>query len=207
MISKEIVSVLDLIHKVTGFDAQHYRCSTLKRRQESRLLTTKSKSYKEYLSLLKKDPSEYHKFLETFTINVTEFFRDKRVFLMLKRKILPDLLEKITSKKRKRIRIWSIGCAGGQEPFSLAIILDEIMKSKKYNLKITIHATDVNKTVLKQANRAQYKKAELKNVPRKHLNTYFTKINKNEFKIKNNIINLIFRGKNGTKKNKTNKNL
>jgi len=191
MRSKELTSVLDQIHKVTGFDVQQYRASTLKRRLERRLHATKSKNYKEYLAFLKKDSSECYKFLDAFTINVTEFFRDKRVFLTLKSKILPDILEKIGEKKRKRIRIWSIGCSEGQEPYSLAIILNEIMKSKKDNLKIILHATDVNKTALKQARRAQYKKTEVKNVPDRYLNEYFTKIKDNEFKIEDNIRKLV----------------
>lgn len=191
MRSKELTSVLDQIHKVTGFDVQQYRASTLKRRLERRLHATKSKNYKEYLAFLKKDSSECYKFLDAFTINVTEFFRDKRVFLTLEREILPYMLEEISSKNRKRMRIWSIGCARGQEPYSLAIILNEISKNKSNNLNIIIHATDVNKVVLKQAKSGQYKKAEMKNVPYKYQNEYFIKINNDEFKIKDNIKKLV----------------
>jgi chemotaxis methyl-accepting protein methylase len=188
---KNLSRILVQIHRITGFDAHQYRASTLKRRIERRLLATKSKSYKEYLAFLKRNPSESHKFLDTLSINVTDFFRDKRVFLTLKRKILPDLMEKISAGNRKRIRFWSIGCSGGQEPYSLAIILSEIIKRKKDNLKIIIHATDVNRAALKQAVTAQYKIKEIKNVPHSYLNKYFTKIKDNGFKIKDNISKLV----------------
>ena len=188
---KNLSKILVQIHRITGFDARQYRASTLKRRIERRLLATKSKSYKEYLAFLKRNPSESHKFLDVLSIDVTDFFRDKRVFFTLKRKILPNLLEKISDGSRKRIRFWSIGCSGGQEPYSLAIILSEIIKSKKDDLKIIIHATDVNRAALKQAKRAQYKITEVKNVPHSYLNKYFTKIKDNGFIIKDNIRKLV----------------
>lgn len=188
---KNLSRILVQIHRITGFDARRYRASTLKRRIERRLLATKSKSYKEYLTFLKRNPSESHKFLDVLSINITDFFRDKRVFFALKRKILPNLLEKISAGNRKSIRIWSIGCSGGQEPYSLAIILSEINKNKKDNLKIIIHATDVNRAALKQARTAQYKKIEVKNIPHSYLNKYFTKIKDNGFKIKDNIRKLV----------------
>ncbi len=77
---KDLSRILNLIERVTKFSAQHYRFSTLKRRLQLRLLATKSKSYKEYLTFLKIDTSECYKFLDALVINVTEFFRDKRVF-------------------------------------------------------------------------------------------------------------------------------
>jgi len=153
-------------------------------------MATNSNSYKEYLSFLKKNSSEYYKFSETLLINVTEFFRDNHIFLTLKRKILLDILEEISSKNKKIMRIWSIGCSGGQEPYSLAIILNEIKKIKRFNIKISIQATDVSKVVLKQAKRAQYKKTELKNVPPIYLK-YFKIKNNDEFKAVKNIKKLI----------------
>lgn len=191
MKNKELLSILDQVYKVTGFDAQYYQPSTLKRRLERRLLATRSKNYREYLVYLKKNPLEYNKFLEALTINVTEFFRDKRIFHTLKRKILPDILEKTAANKKKRIRIWSIGCSKGQEPYSLAIILKEILKNRSNRFQIIIHATDLNNSVIKQAKTARYEKSEIKNVPQKYLNKYFIKNNNNEFKIKNNIKKLV----------------
>ncbi len=188
---KVLNRILSQINRVTGFDAKQYRAPTLKRRLERRLLATKSKSFKEYLALLKKDPSESQKFLDDLSINVSNFFRDKRIFMTLEEKILPDLLEKISANRGKRIHIWSIGCAKGQEPYSLAIILKEMMENEKKEFKISIYATDINEALLKQANRGTYQKKEMKNVPKKYMGKYFVKMSKNEFQTKDNIRKLI----------------
>ena len=188
---KDLSRILNEINRVTGFDARQYRAPTLKRRLERRLLATKSKSFKEYLALLKKDPSESHKFLDDLSINVSDFFRDRRIFITLKEKILPNLLEEISAKSGKGIRIWSIGCAKGQEPYSLAIILKDMMENEKKEFKISIHATDINKDLLTQASKGLYQKNEMKSVPKKYLDKYFTKMSKNEFLTKENIRKLI----------------
>lgn len=188
---KVIRRILNQIHRVTGFDARQYRAPTLKRRLERRLLSTKSKSFKVYLELLKKNPSESHKFLDDLSINVSDFFRDRRIFTTLKEKILPNLLDEISVRNGKMIRIWSIGCAKGQEPYSLAIILKEMMKNEKKELKISIHATDINKALLTQASKGLYQKKEIKNIPKKYVNKYFAKIDKNGFQTKDNIRKLI----------------
>lgn len=188
---RKFKSIINLVHKVTGFNAREYRESTLKRRLERRLLATKSKSYKEYLAFLKKDPSECHNFLDALSINVTDFFRDRTVFLTLKRKILPAMIEKLLSEQRKRMRIWSVACSGGQEPYSLAFTLSEIIENQKKELKFKILATDLNEAVLKKARTARYTKKEVKNIPKKYLDKYFAKIDKNEFEIKENIRKLI----------------
>lgn len=97
---KVLSRILNQINRVTGFDARKYRAATLKRRLERRLMVTKSKSFKEYLSLLTKDPSESHKFLDDLSINVSDFFRDKRIFTTLKEKILPFFLGRTERKER-----------------------------------------------------------------------------------------------------------
>ena len=184
---KVLSRILNQINRETGFDVRQYRAPTLKRRLERRLLATRTKGYKEYLALLKKNPFESHNFLDELSINVSDFLRDRRIFITLKEKVLPNMLEEISKKNGKRIRIWSIGCAKGQEPYSLVIILKETMESEKKELKISMHATDINKALLRQASKGIYEKKEIINVPKKYLDKYFDQINKNEFKIKDNI--------------------
>ena len=188
---KVLSRILNQINRVTGFDARQYRAPTLKRRLERRLLATKSKSFKEYLELLKKNHSESHKFLDDLSINVSDFFRDRRIFITLKEKILPNLLKEISAQKGKRMRIWSIGCAKGQEPYSLAIILNDMMENEEKELNISIHATDINKALLTQASKGLFQKKEIKNVPKKYLDQYFQKMSKSEFQVKENIRKLI----------------
>jgi len=188
---RDLEKIIQRINRVTKFNAHYYRLSTLRRRLQLRLQATKSKCYRDYLSFIKKDSAECFKFVDVLTINVTEFFRDKRVFLTLKKKILPGLLEATVAKKRKRIRIWSIGCSKGQEPYSLAIIMDELAQSSNKKIAITIHGTDVNREVLKQAKKACFRLQDLKNVPRRYINNFVQKINNNDFTVKFDIRKLV----------------
>lgn len=176
--NKDMNEVLDEIERVTDFDARLYRKSTLKRRLDFRVHVTGSKDYKGYLRYLKKDRDEYWRFLEALTINVTDFFRDKSVFETLKRKILPDILKRIQKKGRKRVRILSVGCSAGQEPYSLAILLQEILGERRETqdgFQIIIHAMDLNSSSLKKASAAWYSESEMKNVPGKYLRKFFEK--------------------------------
>lgn len=171
--SRGIQKVLEQIERVTNFDAHLYRKSTLKRRLASRMSATRSKTYQDYLAYLKEDRSEYEKFLDALTIHMTDFFRDQNVFDTLKKEILPDIFQSVKDKKRGRVRIWSIGCSRGQEPYSLAMLLKEILNSRMNDSGIIIHATDMNRSALKKAEAALYTEAEVKNVPQRYLKKYF----------------------------------
>ncbi|MGB8952553.1 MAG: protein-glutamate O-methyltransferase CheR [Candidatus Aminicenantales bacterium] len=180
---KHLRKLLNHIARVTGFNARDYRPTTLRRRLEWRLIATGSKSYGDYLAHLKTHPSECFKFLDALFINVTEFFRDKRIFQCLKKKILPALLDKTVARKQKRLSIWSIACSKGQEPYSLAMTLDDLLEKRKDNIQISVTATDVSRTVIKQAQLAHYKKSEMKNVPREYQQKYFKKMKNGDYKI------------------------
>ncbi len=189
-LSKNLMNILNEIEKKTSFDARLYRQSTLKRRVAYRMRMTQTKNYKEYFAYLIKNPSEYDKFLDSFTINVTEFFRDRRIFSTLRIKILPELINRKSVKGHKRIRIWSIGCSKGQEPYSLAILFKDVLKNRWTDFRVIIQATDVNDSVLKKAKAGLYDKEEMKNIPRPYLNDYFEK-NGDRFKIKEDIRKMV----------------
>ncbi len=186
----QLMKVLREIESKTDFDARFYRKSTLERRLNIRLKATNSKTYKNYLEYLKKDASEYLRFLETLTINISDFFRDKHIFQTLKRKILPELLATIKAKKQKRIRIWSIGCAKGQEPYSLAMISWELLNSHLQEFQISILATDLNKTILTKAKQGIYSQSEVKNVSQDYLHRYFQPTNGN-YQLKDKVKKLV----------------
>jgi len=171
------------IAAITGFNVRDYRPTTLKRRLELRLGATLSKNYRDYLAYLKKEPLEGFRFLDTLFITVTDFFRDQAVFSHLEKKILPGLIEEVSAKKAKKLSVWSIGCSQGQEPYSLAMILDLLRGKKRKSLKISILATDVSATSLNQARRALYRRAQIKNIPPKYRQEFFEKINTDTFQV------------------------
>jgi len=165
--------LLNKIYEDRGLDFRHYRPEVLKRRLALRMRLNKVESYADYLILLIKKPEEYEKLFEILCINVSEFFRDPDIWITIK-----DLLEKIILQKIKddpRLRIWSAGCANGEEPYSIAILLKEIVKQHDINkFSWEIFGTDIDKQSLRIADNAEYAKETLKNVSTEYLKQYFT---------------------------------
>lgn len=188
--SKELSRVLEEIERITDFDARMYRNSTLVRRIGLRMQITNSKNYKDYLECLRRDQAEFNKFLEALTINVSDFFRDRWVFRTLRKKILPELFESIKERNQKRIRIWSVGCAKGQEPYSLAILLHEMLNDRISDYQIIIQATDMSREALESAKTGFYSDKEIKSMPKKYLDKYFERQN-GGCQIKNDLRNLV----------------
>ena len=164
VIGKDLKTVLRHVEKTTGVDASLYRYTTLMRRLGLRLSATRSKGYQDYLEELKKNPDESHKFIQTLTINVTDFFRDKEVFYNIQKSLFPGLLESANKRKTRDLRIWSVGCSRGQEPYSLAMLFLEAIRETKQEYKIRILATDVDTQALEKALSGCYSKKEVKNI-------------------------------------------
>lgn len=188
--NEELNRVLEEIEKITDFDARLYRSSTLRRRIGLRMKATNSKNYEDYLEYLRKDQSEFNNFLIALTINVSDFFRDRWVFRSLKEKIIPDLIELLKEENRKRIRIWSVGCSKGQEPYSLAILLHEVLNGEISDYQIIIHATDLNREVLEKAKTGIYSKKDVNNIPQRYLSKYFER-EYGGYRVKDNLRNLV----------------
>ena len=175
--------VMTEIAAITGFSAHQYRPTTLKRRLELRFGATLSRNCQDYLDYLKKDPSEGYRFLDALFITVTDFFRDRAVFSYLEKEILPGLIEEVSAKNKNKLSVWSIGCSQGQESYSLAMILDRLRRGKKKRLTISILATDVSAMSLNLARHALYKRAEMKNIPRKYQHEFFKKMDDDSFRL------------------------
>lgn len=191
----DLKRVLNHVYRVTGFDARHYRPSTLQRRLGWRLLQTNSRNYREYLDLLKKDASENYGFIHSFLIHVSEFFRDRDVFRYLQRKILPDLLKRVAAEPGKRLQVWSVACSSGQEPYSLAMILEELRQRMAIDVAISILATDVSQPILHQAKKGSYSKSAVRSIPREYRKKYLRARTGKEFAIVEPVRRMVrFRG-------------
>lgn len=171
-------------------DLKHYRQEILKRKLASRINANNLTSYGEYLNFLIKTPQEFDKLFETLCINVSEFFRDPEVWVTAKY-LLESVLRKKTEKNETDIKIWSAGCANGEEPYSIAITLKEILKENMDKFSITIHATDIDKKSLTDALMAQYAKEQLKNIDEINLNKYFISPNAEKFKLKQALVSMV----------------
>jgi len=145
-------------------DLYGYKEHQLQRRLNSVMGRNGIKDYLGYFNLLTSDKKAYQEFLDHLTINVTEFFRDLNIFKTLEKQVLPMLLG-----KKAFLKIWSAACSNGAEPYSIAIILDELAPRQMYLLE----ATDVDRNILKEAISGRYSAEAVRNVDKKRLSKYF----------------------------------
>jgi chemotaxis methyl-accepting protein methylase len=170
--NKTFKLLLDKIKGDRGLDFRHYHQDLLKRRVALRMRAKRINSYSEYLRELINNPQEYDTLFEVLCINVSEFFRDPEVWVRVK-SLFQDIVRQKTRLSEKSIKIWSAGCANGEEPYTISIILKELLKSDILNFEIEILATDVDKKSLSLAEDGSYQKESLKNVSKEHLARYF----------------------------------
>jgi chemotaxis methyl-accepting protein methylase len=175
--NKTFKSLLQKILRERGLDFRSYHGELLKRRFAIRIKANNLYSYIEYMNLLDKEPREYAKLFETLYINVSEFFRDPPLWITLH-----YLLEKMISEKLRKgdhsLTIWSAGCANGEEAYSLAIAATEAIGLASKRITTTVIATDIDKTCVVNAQKAQYLADSIKNVNDKLLTKYFIPIEK-----------------------------
>lgn len=161
------------ILKETGLDLSQYRDKCLKRRIDVRLRATGAHSYLDYMAILKKDPAEYDRFLDALTINVTNFFRDSDTYGVIEGTIIPELISAKKRKGERIIRIWSAGCASGEEPYSIAILFRKRLGERIGDYLVSICATDIDGKVIKKAERGEYEPGDVSEVDEKILRRYF----------------------------------
>ena len=159
-----------------------YKLKRVQRRTDSLMRRHSVDDYKECINKLKKDNSFKDAYLNHFTINTSEFFRNPKSFDYLKKEVLPDLIK----KNNNRIKIWSAPCSNGSEPYTIAIILTELGLSDR---DFEILASDLDKEILQTAKKGRYSSNSLKNVPDKLLDKYFTAVPKEKdlYQISNKI--------------------
>ena len=181
--------LLTKIYENTGYDFREYKDVTLKRRLSYRLQATGTNTYRDYIEYLEHHPQEYSVLLSTLTINVSKFFRDKEAWNIVREKILPDLLDRNASVGT--LSIWSVACARGEEPYSLAILLHEILEGKEKKFRINIYGTDIDEASLLQARQGVYNENELEEVEPEMREKYFEKLEKNKYRVKEFIRNRV----------------
>ena len=160
-----------IVRKIFGANATAfgYNESFLLRRLNIRMQVVGAKSYSDYLKMINKDPLEVAKLKGALSINVTGFYRDPSVFSLVRSQIIPQILSNRT------IRIWSAGCASGEEPYSISILLAEMLGPKLKEYRVKISATDVNQSALEFAQKGVYQEKSLKNLDAKMREKYFVK--------------------------------
>lgn len=150
--------LLQQMRQRTRIDFSGYKEGTLWRRIERRMSATHTRFFEDYLHLVERDPEELERLGKDILISVTAFFRDPEAFAELRQALIHLLANK---QPGDEIRIWVPGCATGEEPYSLAILLAEILGVRVGQFKIQIFATDIDLSAMAAARRAQYPSSAL----------------------------------------------
>src|SRR3954470_14427715 len=163
--------LLEHVKQSRGFDFSGYKRPSLERRIRKRLLEVGVERYADYQDYLEVNPDEFTELFDTILINVTSFFRDADAWRHLEAEVVPKLVDSIPDDAP--IRVWSAGCASGEEAYTAAMVLAEALGEDGFRRRVKIYATDVDEDALATARHAVYSRDSLKAVPQPLLERYW----------------------------------
>jgi two-component system CheB/CheR fusion protein len=166
-------ALLEFLKRSRGLDFTGYKRASLDRRFRRRMDMVGCQGYGDYLDYLEVHPDEYEQLFTTLLINVTDFFRDPHAWEVLRRDGIPHLLD--GKPADEPIRVWSAGCATGQECCTIAMLLCEAVGTDEYRDRVKIYATDVDEEALGVARLATYGANETERMPPELRERYFTR--------------------------------
>jgi two-component system, chemotaxis family, CheB/CheR fusion protein len=172
--SSGLTSVFQLLRRSTGVDFSHYRQTTILRRIQRRMVVHKIEKLEEYVKYIQTNPSEIKSLYQDLLINVTSFFRNPKVFDALKAEVLPEILGH--RNPEATIRVWTPGCASGEETYSVAIALLEFLGDRVAQTPIQFFGTDVSETSIAKARSGVYPENIQGDVSPERLRRFFTKV-------------------------------
>jgi len=173
----DIDRIIEELKRLKKIDFSGYRRAMLSRRIEARMAKLQISGYERYLERLKSDLSEGERLIDEIGINVSSFFRNPLVFEIISHNLLPDIIEGKGRGKSKELRVWSAGCAGGEEPYSLAILIHQVLKNNPRKLYPLIFATDIDSAALNRAAKGVFPRESLENTKLGLLDGYFDRKN------------------------------
>lgn len=171
---ENLFNILKQIHRLTGVDFSHYKINTIKRRIVRRMILHKIDSLEEYVKYLKNHTNEVQQLYQDLLINVTSFFRDGEATEYLRKSILPKLVKQKATDEP--IRLWIPACSTGQEAYSLAMLLMEVLGEKAATTSVQIFATDLSEAAVNKARLGIYSKDEVEEIALNRLNRFFVKV-------------------------------
>ena len=171
----EFEALLRYIQESRGLDFRGYKRTSLRRRIALRMEALGAGDFADYRSRLEAQPGEFEDLLNTVLINVTSFFRDAEAWDVLRDQVIPAILA--SGDGDRPIRVWSVGCASGEEPYSIAMLLAEAMGVAEFCRRVKIYATDLDEEALKIARIATYAPRDVESVPASLLEKYFERTN------------------------------
>jgi chemotaxis protein methyltransferase CheR len=170
---RELAQISAILARKRNFSLSGYKSMCMKRRVAIRIRATHCRDTAEYLGLLLKSEQELDLLQKVLTIHVSQFFRNPSLFEKLRWQVLPELFATAEARADKSLRIWCLGCAGGEEPYSLAILLKEYFTRELRHVATTITGTDIDTETLVTARGGSYGKDRLRDVSPVFLKRYF----------------------------------
>ncbi len=163
------------LKKQMGVDFSAYKQSTLIRRVNRRMALHRIEKLSQYARYLRNNKKEIEALFDDLLINVTRFFRDEALFQVLKKRFLPALLKNKKKERQQELRVWVPGCATGEEVYSLAICILEVLGNELSKIRVQIFGTDLSESVIEHARAGIYPSAIEKDVSKARLNRFFVK--------------------------------
>jgi two-component system CheB/CheR fusion protein len=185
-------SLLEYLRDNRGFDFTGYKRSSLRRRVIKRMHEVAIESFSDYVDYLEVHPEEFNFLFNTILINVTAFFRDLPAWEYLEREIIPRILEH--KGRGDPVRVWSAGCATGEEAYTLAILLAEAMGEEQFKQRVKIYATDVDEDALTKARHGTFSEKAVEPVPPPLRDQYF-ELNGSTYTFRNDLRRSIIFGR------------
>jgi two-component system, chemotaxis family, CheB/CheR fusion protein len=167
----DLETLLDYLKRARGFDFTGYKRASLERRIAKRMQATGATTFADYLDYLEVHPDEFSGLFNTVLINVTHFFRDPATWEFIASTVVPDLIAR--HQAGKPLRVWSAGCASGEEAYTLAMIFAEALGAGAFRDTVKIYATDVDDDALGKARLATYTAREVAEIPAELRERYF----------------------------------
>ncbi|KYF81733.1 hypothetical protein BE11_12240 [Sorangium cellulosum] len=180
--------LLDLVRERSGIDFKKYKQATILRRLRRRMAATNVETIDDYVRYLADHPEEHQRLVNSFLIKVTEFMRDPELFAHLRDVVLPALIEHARADN-KSLRIWSAGCATGEEAYSLAILISELLGDELDSFHVRIFSTDLDPEAVAFARRGVYGATIVEDLPPELIERNFVAVD-GQYQVKKRIRNL-----------------
>jgi len=171
-----LTTVFDLIRKESGVEFHYYKTPTLLRRITKRMIQGSFPDPETYIGYLQDHTEEVNRLGQDFLIGVTRFFRDPEAFDILREKVIPAIIA--NKEEDGTIKIWVTACSTGEEAYTIAMVVDEVLESTAKNLSVKIFASDIDPEAIQFASSGEYPLSIEKDLDPRLLNKYFVRSGK-----------------------------
>ncbi len=179
---------VELVESRTGMRIPENRKSFLLSKLFIRMREIKIADYQAYLEIVSDEQRgliEWETLVDRLTVHETRFWRDESIFQLIQKEYIEK--NNLLTKKQLNLQVWSVGCATGEEPYSLALWFEHFCTMNNIENRQGVHATDISLAALATARKGDYPENRLTNLPNGYLNYYFSKTEKDKYQVKDRL--------------------